>query len=98
MHASLLKGDLPLGTFPVHDVSSGGMSVMGTVANLPYCCVLTVHLFYLDGCEPHTLETHAMVVHQRNGLIGFMWTGDNQYPFFATSLMPESGTGYRAIG
>ncbi len=98
MHASLLKGDIPLGTFPVHDVSSGGLSVTGTIANLPYCCVLTVHLFYLDGCEPHTLETHAMVVHQRNGLIGFMWTGDIQLPVVAPGLRSESGTGYRAIG
>jgi citrate lyase beta subunit len=70
---TLLRAGIPLGIFPLHNVSAGGLAVKGCVEKLPQNCLLTVRLLGAAATADATLEARALVVHQQQDLLGLMW-------------------------
>lgn len=73
MIVTLSFGGLELGLFPVHNISSGGMALLGTIANVGVNRLVTVHIPANANSGSERMEVKALVVYQAANLTGLMW-------------------------
>ncbi len=96
LFVTLSQRGVVLGSYPVHDIGSGGLAISGKIASLALHSLVTVKMRFNEMEANGSVEIKALVVHFNNMLTGLMWAEHVPHPMVAIRAQPESAASIRA--